>query len=774
MPIGSEWTMRELGAGSGFERGPEFDRNVRRSFKKIIRTVDADGNVVEQVLDEPTMPAVEIPQTGTSRSVEKGDGMVRKSFKKIIRTVDADGNVTEQVVEDDGGPTSWETSNIDLSGGMEMVASQSRVTSVKKTIDEFGNIISEDVQTQDLEGEVDFDQLTRSSGSPVKKTSVKTVKKIVTVYAEESDILPVVETSSQSQRTITTVDSHGNVVKETVRDDEIDWDPEETVVKTSTKKVSQTIHHTLEGIEESPPTEIQKTSIQINQKPRFDEIIFVLHGAKNLENVDWVGKSDPYAVISFGSQCSRTKTVRDNLNPVWEHEVTFQVDDRAPSHINIEFFDENITRQDCLGNTSVEVGKIKVLGSLSEAGQKLSNCRSGDISFSAKYVTKPRIPKSTRTLEDDDDNDDDDDDKLLKKMDSLGFEKICLKRKGSSDSVGSNESTDGLLKDVTHRQGNLTQKIETLKKTIRKSMTPESLQSWEESSDMVYSSKFEGPPGQFLSRTFELLDNEGNPIPRCGGAAWQNVKYFHTSSQPFQNVTSLRSHFVTAFEPDVPEQADEQVDGGGESSVTYEDSFNTRVEQSSFTMSSSTFVTESSSTLAQHGSLPPSHGSLALELLLSESGREVKAELTPTYESEQSQVKEWIEPLISSSCLTDRQFWREEEKRESVSSTMSPEDGPLSGRISLRSPVSHLVANQSSVQSLPSSPSRKPSVKQRTIVTSELFLSDDDRSRSLELIYSEPDDDQKQKLSQIYRTAPPAHDHEKLEKLSQIYRTASP
>ena len=68
MPIAAEWTLKEPGGGSGFERGPEFDRNVRRSFKKIIRTVDADGNVVEQVLDEPTMPAVEIPQTGTSRS----------------------------------------------------------------------------------------------------------------------------------------------------------------------------------------------------------------------------------------------------------------------------------------------------------------------------------------------------------------------------------------------------------------------------------------------------------------------------------------------------------------------------------------------------------------------------------------------------------------------------------------------------------------------------------------------------------------------------------
>merc|ERR1719180_186169 len=125
-----------------------------------------------------------------------------------------------------------------------------------------------------------------------------------------------------------------------------------------------------------------------------------------------------------------------------------------------------------------------------------------------------------------------------------------------------------------------------------------------------------------------------------------------------------------------------------------------------------------------------------------------------------NQVKEWIEPLISSSCLADRKFWKDDESRQSPDGVQW-----IKGSHSLRSPVSHLVANQPSIQSLPSSPSRKPSVKQRTIVTSELFSSDEDRSRSLELIYSEPEDDQKQKLSHIYRTASPiANDHERLEK----------
>merc|ERR1719219_975581 len=84
MPVTAEWTMKESVQKIGFGRGPEFDRNVRKSFKKIIRTVDADGNVVEQVLDEPNVPSIEIPKSEMSRSVEKGDGMVRKSFKKII------------------------------------------------------------------------------------------------------------------------------------------------------------------------------------------------------------------------------------------------------------------------------------------------------------------------------------------------------------------------------------------------------------------------------------------------------------------------------------------------------------------------------------------------------------------------------------------------------------------------------------------------------------------------------------------------------------------
>jgi len=351
-------------------------------------------------------------------------------------------------------------------------------------------------------------------------------------------------------------------------------------------------------------------------------------------------------------------------------------------------------------------------------------------------------------------------------------------REESSDSA---YNTEGLMKDVTRRQGGLKQKIDTLKKTIRKSI--------EGSSEGIYTTEYDSEivANPSFSQTYELLDNQGNVMPRCGGSVWQNTKYYHTSSQPFQNITSLRAHFVTAFEPDVPDLETKDKDGDA-SSVQIEESFSTFVGESSYSVISSS-STRKTSTQATFGSPTLGHNAQSLELFLSESGREVKAELTPTTGTvkevtpgklveedvrEGSQIKEWIQPVLSSGCLVNKKFWKEEGDQSitsyhqslSSSHTTSPDGCQCSGSHSLRSPVSVLMSGtpSQSVQSLPSSPQRKQSVKQRTVVTSELFSSDEDKSRSLELIYTEPEDNQRQILSSIYRSASPAKDQGSLEK----------
>jgi len=48
--------------------------------------------------------------------------------------------------------------------------------------------------------------------------------------------------------------------------------------------------------------------------------------AKNLIKSDLIGKSDPYAVLKYGNQSDRTKVVKNNLNPEWNHASDFDMD----------------------------------------------------------------------------------------------------------------------------------------------------------------------------------------------------------------------------------------------------------------------------------------------------------------------------------------------------------------------------------------------------------------------------------------------------------------
>ena len=47
---------------------------------------------------------------------------------------------------------------------------------------------------------------------------------------------------------------------------------------------------------------------------------------RNLIKSDLIGKSDPYAVLKYGDQSDKTKVVKNNLNPQWDHESDFDMD----------------------------------------------------------------------------------------------------------------------------------------------------------------------------------------------------------------------------------------------------------------------------------------------------------------------------------------------------------------------------------------------------------------------------------------------------------------
>merc|ERR1712089_87392 len=157
-----------------------------------------------------------------------------------------------------------------------------------------------------------------------------------------------------------------------------------------------------EVMKKVPADTVMKPSKLVDSKK--DQLVFTLHSAKNLVNKDKLGKSDPYAVINFGSQTQRTKTINNNLNPTWQHQVIFEVDERSPSNINIDLFDDDYGKDQPIGKTSLSLEDIKKKGTIANQSQKLSDCKTGEITFSAKYVdlskkTESKIPDSPMVME---------------------------------------------------------------------------------------------------------------------------------------------------------------------------------------------------------------------------------------------------------------------------------------------------------------------------------------------------------------------------------------
>ena len=112
----------------------------------------------------------------------------------------------------------------------------------------------------------------------------------------------------------------------------------------------------------------------------------VLNKARNLCNVDLVGKSDPYAIITCGNEKSKTKTLKNNLNPEWNHEVKFHVDESTPRLIKIHVFDSDlIGKDDPLGSVNIDLEDLVNIGPILNEWLPLKNTKSGDVQVSVDF-----------------------------------------------------------------------------------------------------------------------------------------------------------------------------------------------------------------------------------------------------------------------------------------------------------------------------------------------------------------------------------------------------
>jgi len=84
-----------------------------------------------------------------------------------------------------------------------------------------------------------------------------------------------------------------------------------------------------------------------------------VHGAKDLLKKDIIGKSDPYAVLTYGDKEAKSKPVKNTQNPQWEFAAELPVNEQSPDKFKIEVFDKDkIGKDKSLGQKEFDIPDI--------------------------------------------------------------------------------------------------------------------------------------------------------------------------------------------------------------------------------------------------------------------------------------------------------------------------------------------------------------------------------------------------------------------------------
>uniref|UniRef100_A0A915Q6N5 C2 domain-containing protein n=1 Tax=Setaria digitata TaxID=48799 RepID=A0A915Q6N5_9BILA len=112
--------------------------------------------------------------------------------------------------------------------------------------------------------------------------------------------------------------------------------------------------------------------------------------ARNLENRDIQFTkrmaSDPYCQIQVGSQFYRTRTIDNDLNPIWNEYFEFVVDEANGQKLRIELLDyDKTSRDEELGRLVIDLINVKTKRNLDD-WFPLDACKHGDIHIQATWM----------------------------------------------------------------------------------------------------------------------------------------------------------------------------------------------------------------------------------------------------------------------------------------------------------------------------------------------------------------------------------------------------
>ena len=122
-----------------------------------------------------------------------------------------------------------------------------------------------------------------------------------------------------------------------------------------------------------------------------------VHHALDLENTDIIGKSDPYAIVKYQDTDFRSKTIKNNLNPVWEFIVILPVTEINSDKITVLLFDEDKSGEDdSLGKAEFTLGEIFNAGKIDRKIVDLENCKRGQLCIS--FETPATLDRETNEI----------------------------------------------------------------------------------------------------------------------------------------------------------------------------------------------------------------------------------------------------------------------------------------------------------------------------------------------------------------------------------------
>merc|ERR1712002_109505 len=152
--------------------------------------------------------------------------------------------------------------------------------------------------------------------------------------------------------------------------------------------------------EEVPRSESVEKVVPLEPLPK-GSIKITVHKARDLEKKGKFGKADPYAMMKIGKDKFKSGTIKNNQNPEWNYDIKFDITSKTTDEVTLEVFDEDIGKDDLLGQTQINLREIVHKTMIVNKWIALKKCKTGEVLFSAEFIpfdsvnVTPEIPAST-------------------------------------------------------------------------------------------------------------------------------------------------------------------------------------------------------------------------------------------------------------------------------------------------------------------------------------------------------------------------------------------